>query len=293
VRGSGRTLQKALPATPARPSVLDMPTAMPHVRGARPMRIASLAQSRQVFGLFARRLWLPLALFVVFNAGCVAVYVLLEGVSLPDALFWITHPHAVRPEQVRTATKLFALVVYTGVFFFQVWIAERVLVTIFADSSAGPWGRLMNQLNIAGLRDHFIICGYGQVGRTVVDQLQRAGVPFVLVERDDGLASELLKEGIPVIRGDAKRRDVLTQAGIERARGICALIDNDADNLYITITARALNPQTRIIMRAGQRRYAEAMKHAGADEVIIPEYEGGLMVARLAEQYAGRSGKLE
>jgi voltage-gated potassium channel len=86
---------------------------------------------------------------------------------------------------------------------------------------------------------------------------------------------------------------VLAQAGIERARAICALIDNDADNLYITVTARSLNPGTRIIMRAGHRRYAEAMKNAGADEVVIPEYEGGLIVARLAEQYAGWSGKLE
>jgi voltage-gated potassium channel len=96
-----------------------------------------------------------------------------------------------------------------------------------------------------------------------------------------------------VVRGDAKRRDVLTQAGIERAKGICVLIDNDADNLYITITARSLNPRANIIMRAGQRRYAEAMKKAGADQVVIPEYEGGLMVARLVEQSAGSGGKLE
>jgi voltage-gated potassium channel len=151
----------------------------------------------------------------------------------------------------------------------------------------------MNQLQVAGIKDHFVVCGYGQVGRTVLDQFVKARIPFVLVERDEGLCNELLKEGIPVVRGDAKRRDTLAQAGIERARGICALIDNDADNLYITITARSLNPRAKIIMRAGQRRYAEAMKHAGADEVIIPEYEGGLMVARLAEQHAGRVPKLE
>ncbi len=248
---------------------------------------------RQVLLLFARRLWFPLFLFLLFNVLSVGVYMALEGLSFTDALFWITHPHAVHPEKVRTATKLFALFVYTGVFFFQVWLAERVLVTIFARDGLGAWGRMMNELNVANLKDHFVICGYGQVGRTVVDQLEKAGIPFVLVEIDEGLCNELLKEGVPVVRGDAKRRDVLTQAGIERAKGICVLIDNDADNLYITITARSLNPQAKIVMRAGQRRYAEAMKSAGADEVIIPEYEGGLMVARLVEQYAGRGGKLE
>lgn len=251
------------------------------------------APFKQLFSLFARRLWLPLFLFLLFNLLSVGVYMALENLSFQDALFWITHPHALHPEMIKTATKFFALFVYTGVFFFQVWMAERVLVTIFARNGLGAWGKMMNELKIANLKNHFVICGYGQVGRTVLDQMEKAGISFVLVEIDEGICNELLKDGIPVVRGDAKRRDVLAQAGIERAKGICVLIDNDADNLYITITARSLNPRAKIVMRAGQRRYAEAMKNAGADEVIIPEYEGGLMVARLVEQYAGRDGKLE
>lgn len=251
------------------------------------------ARFKQVLSLFARRLRLPVFLSLLFTAFSVGFYMFLEGLSFPDALFWISHPHAIHLETVKTATKVFALFVYAGVFFFQVWVAERVLVTVFARDGLEAWGRMMNELNVANLRDHIVVCGYGQVGRTVLDQLGKAGIPFVLVEINEGLCNELLKEGIPVIRGDAKRRDVLAQAGIERARGICVLIDNDADNLYITITARSLNPRANIVMRAGQRRYAEAMKKAGADQVVIPEYEGGLMVARLVEQFAGRGGKLE
>jgi voltage-gated potassium channel len=64
------------------------------------------------------------------------------------------------------------------------------------------------------------------------------------------------------------------------------VIDNDADNLYITVTAKALNPKLRIITRAGQERYAQAMRNSGADEVIIPEYEGGLMAGRMIGKYA-------
>jgi Trk K+ transport system NAD-binding subunit len=82
------------------------------------------------------------------------------------------------------------------------------------------------------------------------------------------------------IQGDAKRHDILQAAGIERAPGVCIVIDDDSDNLYITVTAKA-----RIITRAGQVRYAQAMRNSGADEVIIPGYEGGLMTGRRIAKY--------
>jgi voltage-gated potassium channel len=217
----------------------------------------------------------------------------LEGLRWQDALFWITHSHSIDYHKVRDETKFFALFVYLGVFAFQVWIAERVLVTIFRRQSVEAWRSMINDLSIEKLRDHFIICGYGQVGRTVVDQLIRLRIPFVLVETNEGLCRELLKEGILVIHGDAKRRDVLLAAGIERARGICTAIDNDADNLYITVTAKALNPKVKVITRAGYQRYAQAMLRSGADEVVIPEYEGGLMIGRIIEKYSQVETKLE
>ena len=236
---------------------------------------------------------MPLVVFAGFNALCVFMYGKLERLPWQDALFWIIHPYAIDYRAVRPATKLFSLFVYFGVFAFQIWIAERVLVTIFSRQGREAWKSMMNEVSIEGLRDHFIVCGYGQVGRTVVDQLDRLKIPFVLIETNDGLYRELMKEGIFVIQGDAKRHDVLQMAGIGRARGICIAIDNDADNLYITVTARSLNPKVKIITRAGQRRYAEAIRSSGADEVIIPEYEGGLMAGRLIEKYYSVSRKLE
>jgi voltage-gated potassium channel len=85
-----------------------------------------------------------------------------------------------------------------------------------------------------------------------VDQLTRLDIPFVLVETSKSLCHELLKDKVLAIQGDAKRHDILQAAGIERARGVCIVIDNDSDNLYITVTAKALNLKTRIITRAGQ-----------------------------------------
>ncbi len=107
----------------------------------------------------------------------------------------------------------------------------------------------------------------------------------MLIETNEGICRELLKEGLFVLQGDAKRHDILKMAGIARAHGICIVIDNDADNLYITVTARSLNPNVKIITRPGQQRYAEAIRTSVADEVIIPEYEGGLMAGRMIEKY--------
>lgn len=236
---------------------------------------------------------LPLAVLAIFSALCVLVYGELERLAWQDALFWIIHPYSIDYRTVRNATKFFSLFVYIGVFAFQIWIAERVLVTIFSQQGRDAWKLMVNEANIAGLRDHFIVCGYGQVGRTVVDQLNRLNIPFVLIETDDGLCRELVKEGTFVIQGDAKRHDVLKMAGITQAQGICIVIDNDADNLYITVTARSLNPNVKIITRAGQQRYAEAIRNSGANEVIIPEYEGGLMAGRMIEKYYPVRRKLE
>jgi voltage-gated potassium channel len=239
----------------------------------------------RIFMLFLRRLWLPLVVFAAFSLMCVLVYRRLEGLSWQDALFWMIHPHAIEAGHVRNATKLFAIFVYAGVFGFQIWVAERVAVTIFKRQGVEAWRTMMNDVNIEKISNHFIICGYGQVGRTVVDQLDRLKIPFVLIESNEGLCRELLKERVLAIQGDAKRHDVLQSAGIERARGVCIVIDNDADNLYITVTAKALNPKARIITRAGQSRYAQAMRNSGADEVIIPEYEGGLMTGRMIAKF--------
>src|SRR5579859_5237993 len=167
----------------------------------------------RIFLLFLRRLWLPLVMFAGFSLMCVLVYKRLEGLRWQDALFWMIQPHAIDYQRVHNATKFFSMFVFVGVFAFQIWVAERVLITIFNRQGAEAWRTMVNDVNIAKLTDHFIICGYGQVGRTVVDQLTRLKIPFVLIETSEGLCRELLKEKILAIQGDAKRHDVLQSAG--------------------------------------------------------------------------------
>ena len=92
--------------------------------------------------------------------------------------------------------------------------------------------------------------------------------------------SGLMRVGLRVPAGHVGDRGNGIRVRPLHERGICVLVDNDADNLYITVTAKAMNPRLRIITPAGQQRYAQAMRNSGADEVIIPEHEGGLMVER-------------
>jgi voltage-gated potassium channel len=201
----------------------------------------------------------------------------------------MAHPHALDYNRVRIRTTHFLLLVGAGLFAFEIWFAERILLTLVGHQGREVWKSMLNEMNLERVRNHFIVCGYGQVGRTVVEQLRLARTPFVLIETNEGLFRQLLQEGALVIHGDAKRHNVLQEAGIDRALGLCVVIDNDADNLYITVTAKALNAKLKVITRAGQERYAEAMRTSGADEVVIPEYEGGKLASSLIQKYAARS----
>jgi hypothetical protein len=102
---------------------------------------------------------------------------------------------------IHDSTKFFAFFVYVCVFACQKWITERVLVTIFRRQGMEAWKAMSNDVRIEKVREHFIVCGYGQVGRTVVDQLKRLEIPLVLIETNEGFCRELLKEGVP---GDFK-----------------------------------------------------------------------------------------
>jgi voltage-gated potassium channel len=236
--------------------------------------------------VFVRRLIGPFVLFLLFVLGCVFGYMRLEHLRFSDAIFWTAHPHAIEFHQVHTGTKYFSILVAMGIFAFEILFAERILLTFIGHQGREVWKSMINEMNLERVRDHFIICGYGQVGRTVCEQLNRAEIPYVLIETNESLYRQLLQEGALVLQGDAKRHSVLEEAGIARACGLCVVIDNDADNLYITITAKALNPKLKIITRAGQERYAEAMRTSGADEVIIPEFEGGKLASQLIKKHA-------
>ncbi len=132
---------------------------------------------------------------------------------------------------------------------------------------------------LAELKDHVIVCGYGRVGRLVCRELDAAGQPFVVIDRNlEVLRDVTFQHGIP-LEGDATSEDVLREAGLERARALVASLASDADNLYITMTARLMNPALRIVARADDERAERKLTRAGADRVVAPYRLGGLRIA--------------
>ena len=140
-------------------------------------------------------------------------------------------------------------------------------------------GRRKMERDVAGLKDHFIICGAGRVGASVALELGRKPCPFVVLESDERAASSLDPKWL-VLVGDAASEKTLRDAGIERARGLVAATTTDATNIYIVLTARSLNPKLKIIARASEQRAERHLKTAGADVVISPYAAAGHRIAQ-------------
>jgi voltage-gated potassium channel len=132
------------------------------------------------------------------------------------------------------------------------------------------------------LTDHFIVCGYGRIGRVVAQQLARQSVPFVVVDRNPAQIEQAIREGALALEADASSEDVLTRVGIARARGLIATVGSDAENVYTVLSARVLRPDLFIVGRAATDDARAKLKRAGADRVVTPYEIGGMQIAQSA-----------
>ena len=129
------------------------------------------------------------------------------------------------------------------------------------------------------LHDHFIICGSGRVGSHLVRDILRRNETFVVIEKDQQRAAEFSRRGLNVLVNDATLEETLRDAGVERARGLAACLPDDADNVYVVLTARDLNPHLRIVARAAEEQAEAKLLRAGANHVIAPTIIGGHRMA--------------
>jgi len=140
--------------------------------------------------------------------------------------------------------------------------------------------RIMNK-RIDKLEEHYVVCGYGRVGQQVVENFVAAGVPVVVIDREDR-EGKLDEAGIPFVLGDAEDENALLRAGIDRAMGLVACVDSDTENVFITLTARQLNPKVRVIGRASNAETARKLQLVGAERVVSPYVASGRRMAHLA-----------
>ncbi len=137
------------------------------------------------------------------------------------------------------------------------------------------------QKKIDGFKDHIIICGYGRNGQQAAKKLVAYNKSFVVVERDKEIIEKFQNEIIPFVLGNANEDEVLLQAGIERASTLISALPNDADNLFVVLSARQINSKLNIISRASQETSYKKLKLAGANNVILPDRIGGDHMASL------------
>src|ERR1017187_7871984 len=131
-------------------------------------------------------------------------------------------------------------------------------------------GKRRNKRMINNLKDHYIICGYGRVGRGAAHELRHAGVPFVVVDIDPDRAERAMLAGLLAVAADSTQDETLRLVGIERARGLVAALATDADNLFVLLSAKGLNPSIFVATRAAEEGAEAKMRRAGADAVFAP-----------------------
>lgn len=204
-------------------------------------------------------------------------YYLIEGWNLLDSLYMsiITlttvgfgETHALS-YQGKIFT-IFLLLIGVGFILYMFTVLSEVIVSGRIESFLGK--RKMEK-QIADLHGHYILAGFGRIG-TIISQILGSNFSLVILEKDRNMKHELEETGQPYILGDASHSQALKRAGVERARALITALPTDADNVYITLTAKELNPDIMIIARADHPDAQRRLKRAGADHVVSP-YEIG------------------
>lgn len=141
-------------------------------------------------------------------------------------------------------------------------------------------GRMKVEKMIDKLSGHYIICGFGRIGSLICKEFKANQLPFVVVEKSAETAERLDEEGYLHMKGDATLDETLLKAGIKRAKGLISVVTSDTENVYITLTARGLNPDLYILARSGEEGSDIKLKRAGANKVVSPYIIGGTRMAQ-------------
>jgi voltage-gated potassium channel len=223
-----------------------------------------------------------MALAVAVLFGTVGFH-LVEGWTLADSLYVTVQtlttvgygdlpPHSARG---RAFAVLVMLLGAGGV----ALAVSTIVQSIVQLELISTFGQRRLSRRMSKLRDHYIICGSGRVGSHLVRDLLRDNLPFVVIEKDQQRAADFSQRGINVLVSDATLEESLREVGVEHAKGLAACLPDDADNVYVVLTARDLNPQLHIVARAAEEQAEAKLLRAGANYVVAPTIIGGHRMA--------------
>lgn len=215
--------------------------------------------------------------------GCVGFRV-IEGYSFFDAFYMtlitITTVGYQEVHPLHRTGRIFnSFLILFGVsaMFFAVGVMTQTIIEMELQDR---FGRRRKRRAIMRMKDHYIICGYGRVGRNAASELQQAGVPFLVVDRNEQRVERATQAGMPALHADATRDESLREAGVERAKGFIAALATDADNVFVILSAKTLNPRLTVVTRASEEDAEEKLRRAGADTVFSPYSMAGHRLAQ-------------
>lgn len=251
-----------------------------------------------------RQFVLSLAFIAAVVLAGTTGYMIIERWSILDAVYMtittITTVGFSEVHPLSSAGRVFTLLlIVTGVGTILYTFNNAARIVIEGEIQ-DIFGRRKVEKKIKEMKDHYIICGYGRMGMVICKELKEKRARFVVIEKAT-MPSDILGSDLLLVRGDATKDDVLKQAGIERAKGLISVLPTDAENLYVVLSAKVLNPDLNIVARAGEEGSEQKLLRAGADRVVSPYHIGGLRIAHTVLQpsvvdfieFATRSGNID
>ena len=252
---------------------------------------------------FRKKIFLIMGLIIMIIAIGTAGYMVIEGWSLLDSVYMtVTTLTTVGYREIHHLSAkgmvftIFLIVGGVGTMLYALSTGARV---ILEGELREIFGRKKLEKKIGEMKDHYIICGYGRMGKIISKELKAEGVKFVVVEKAPESFEK--KADVLILKGDATQDHVLKEAGIEKARGLISVLPTDAENLFVVLSARGLNPSLLIVARAVDEDAERKLLRAGATKAISPYHIGGLRMAHTVLkpsvvdfiEFATKSGNIE
>ena len=210
-------------------------------------------------------------------------YMIIEGWNALDALYMtVTTVTTVGYREVQPLSdggRVFTLVLIISGVGTLFYVLGNVARLVIEGELRDLVGQYRAGTKVKTLDQHYIVCGYGRMGRRICKELQAKPLPFVVIDKDPAVLAGLSGAGVLAIEGDATQDEVLMQAGITRAKGLVSVVRTDMENLYIVLTARGLKKDLHIVARAGDEGAEQKLLRAGANRVASPYLIGGMQIA--------------